>query len=209
MLADDHQLFANGLVSILKHFPLIEVVGTASNGKELLSMLKLGQPDVILLDLQMPVMDGFKAQGLIKRRYPKVKVVILSSYVEPVLNARLLIMGTHGYLKKDSTTEEVIKAIETVHAGDFFFEKEVSSIAILSLIKSAQKILEKLNLTLQEIDILRLICEEKTSEEIADNIGLTIKTVEYHRTKIYEKTGAQSLAGLIRFATKNGILFDE
>jgi DNA-binding NarL/FixJ family response regulator len=190
---------------LLREFPVFKVIGEAKDGKELLLLMQEESPDVVLLDIKMPVMDGHRTHDLIKRRHPNTKVIILSFYDEFSYIGEFIIKGAHGYLKKNENIEIVAKAIHTVNDGDFYFDKKISSAVIDSLIKSAHKYFEQLKLSLLEIDILRQICEEKTSAEIAQILGITEKAIEYHRGNIYERTGAKTLAGLIRFANKHGI----
>ncbi len=205
ILADDHVLFAKALCSLLSEFPQINVIGFAEDGEELLDFIKLHQPDVVLLDIRMPQMDGRKAHKIIKQKFPSVKVIILTSYTDYYWLAQFVIDGAHGFLRKNAEPDELIAAIEAVYSGNYYYDKKVSNEVIPALIREANRFFRDMNLNAMEVEILQQVCEEKSTSDIAKKMSLSEKAVGYHRSNIYKKTNIKSVAGLVKFAVKHGI----
>lgn len=205
IIAEDHLMFRQSLTNALNDFPNLNVIAGANNGKELLSLLKTSVPDIILLDLKMPEMDGFQALDKIKRLNITAKVIILSMHTDEFYTAEVIIKGAHGFVKKTEDVDKLAEIIESVHQGNYYFDKNISDLFIPAIIGKAHRFLEAAKLSKIEIDVLRLICEEQSSKQIAEELNLTLKGVEYHRKNIYEKTQIKSLAGLVKFAIKLGI----
>lgn len=214
LIADDHVLYRAGVKTALSSKNDVKVIAEADNGLHLLTMLKTIQPDVILLDIQMPVMDGITALPEIKKNWPNIKVVMLTMLEDHSMITKLMELGANSYLSKTSDIEIIYEAIKTCYEQDYFFNA-LTNKALLTNLKqrnhvSPQKMVQlEANLNDKEMLILRLMCEEKTTKEIADLVDLSPRTVEAIRDKLKVKTGAKSTAGLIMYAVKNNILNEE
>ncbi|MEO6546502.1 MAG: response regulator transcription factor [Ferruginibacter sp.] len=213
LIADDHVLYRAGVKSALSSKKDIKIIAEADNGMHLLNMLKMIHPDVILLDIQMPVMDGIGALPEIKKNWPHIKVIMLTMMDDHSMITKLMELGANSYLSKTSDSEIIYEAIKTCFEQEYYFNA-LTNKALLTNLKErnnvvAQKFLpQEAHLNDKEITILRLMCEEKTTKEIADMVELSPRTVEAIRDKLKVKTGAKSTAGLIMYAVKNNILSD-
>ncbi len=208
-VVDDHSLFRKGMISILQQVLDFEVVLEATNGQEFLDKLQ-GQPiDVVLMDLQMPVLDGIKTTEIIRAKYPDTKVLILSMHDEDQFVLHLMEIGANGYLLKDTDPEEVEKAIRKVHETDIYFSDFVSKIMLRKMNRKTQqenKIFNyKTDLSERELQVLKYICEGLTTAEIGDIVALSPRTVEGHRLRMMEKLGLKNTAGLVAFAIRNNL----
>jgi DNA-binding NarL/FixJ family response regulator len=207
-IADDHALFRSGVRTALSVKKDVELVAEADNGMQLLTLLKHIEPDVILLDIQMPIMDGITTLPEIRKLYPHVKVIILSMHNDHSMISRLMEIGANSYLTKNSDPETIYQAIKTCFEQEFFFN-DLTNKALLSGLRTKrveQPMNEEVQLTEKETRILKLMCEEKTTKEIADLVDISPRTVEAIRDKLKTKTGAKSMAGLVMYAVKNGIV---
>ncbi len=207
-LVDDHSLFRNALCSYLKEYTDLEVLFQASNGKELLEQLNTFQPEVILLDLEMPVMDGVEAASLVKKDYPHIKIIILTQHKEDGLIPFLIEKGVHGFLTKNTSIEVVRDAIFGVIQNDYYFNDKISIqfIKELVLTKKFVPLFEQVKLHEREIEIIKLICEEYTNKEIGEILHLSYRTIDVYRASILEKTGARNTAGIVMYAVKNNLV---
>ncbi len=207
-IADDHALFRAGVKTALSQKNDIQLIAEAENGLQLLNMLKHIAPDVILLDIQMPVMDGITTLPEIRKLYPAVKVIILSMHNDHSMISKLMEIGANSYLTKNSDPETIYLAIKTCYEQEFFFN-DLTNKALLSGLRSRRLELESHEdslLTDKELRILKLMCQEKTTREIAELVEISPRTVEAIRDKLKLKTGAKSMAGLVMYAVKHGIL---
>ena len=208
IIADDHHIFREGFKVLLKNQHEVELVGEAEDGKELLEMATQQQPDVAIVDIKMPGMDGIEACKNIRKRFPDMKVIALSMFNDDNLIVDMLEAGAKGYLLKNTNKNELIQATKAVHEGNTYYCSATST-------KLAKMIAEsKFNpyrnhpvkkFTIRETDIIKLICEQFTNKEIATSLGLSIRTVESHREKIQEKTAAKNSIGVVIYAIKHGI----
>lgn len=208
-IADDHILFRTGVKTALSMKKDIKMVAEADNGMQLLTLLKHIQPDVILLDIQMPIMDGITTLPEIKKLYPEVKVVMLTMHNDHSMISKLMELGANAYLTKNSDSEVIYEAVKTVFQQEYFFNTLTNKALIdgLRLKRQAEAIMPSdAKLTDKEVTILKLMCEEKSTKEIADMVDLSPRTVEAIRDKLKTKTGAKSMAGLVMFAVKSGII---
>ncbi len=209
IITDDHKLFRKGIKAILSDFEFINTIHEAGNGKELIDLLgslkKL--PEIILLDLKMPVMDGMEAAGIIKKLYPDLKIIILTMEDDEQIILHMINEGVNGYLMKNAEPEELEKALQMLLSHEFYFADNISNL-VLSNIHFKRKLELKLNYNLseKEIEVLKLICKEFTAGEIADKLSLSVRTIEGYKGKLLEKTGAKNMAGLVVFAIKNEIV---
>jgi DNA-binding NarL/FixJ family response regulator len=206
-IADDHALFRAGVKTALAVRKDIEMIAEADNGMQLLNLLKHIEPDVILLDIQMPLMDGITTLPEIRKLYPDIKVIILSMHNDHSMISKLMEVGANSYLTKNSDSETIYQAIKTCFEQEFYFN-ELTNKALLSGLrtKRVEHAPDDVHLNEKELRILKLMCEEKTTKEIADIVDISPRTVEAIRDKLKTKTGAKSMAGLVMYAVKNKLL---
>ncbi|GAA4334897.1 response regulator transcription factor [Flaviaesturariibacter amylovorans] len=200
VIADDHVLFREGLRLLLQRLKLldIEVVLEANNGLEVLDFLEKATADIVLMDVQMPVMDGIEATALLNQRYPAISVIALSSFGESISVAEMIEAGARGYLLKNTSKEELAHAISQVLAGELFIAPGLE-VDIPATPRSHVSGFPP-HLTAREQEILQLICEGKTSKEIARVLWISKRTVDGHRERIMQKTGSRNLAEILRYA---------
>lgn len=211
IIADDHALFRKGVKTALSVKKDVEVVGEAENGLHLLDLLKQKKADVILLDIQMPLMDGINTLHELHKSYGHLKVIVLSMYNDHTLIAKLMEKGANSYLTKNSDPDTIYQAIKTCYEQEYFFN-DLTNKALLSGLRtknSEPPKHEDNHLSEKEIRVLKLMCEEKTTKQIADIVEISPRTVEAIRDKLKLKTGAKSMAGLVIYAVKHGIFHEE
>jgi DNA-binding NarL/FixJ family response regulator len=207
-IADDHALFRAGVKTALSSKKDVELIAEADNGMQLLNLLKHIEPDVILLDIQMPIMDGIATLPEIRKINPHVKVIILSMHNDHSMISKLMEIGANSYLTKNSDSETIYQAIKTCYEQEFFFN-ELTNKALLTGLRTRKLEPDGMidaQLTDKEVKILKLMCEEKTTKEIADIVDISPRTVEAIRDKLKTKTGAKSMAGLVMYAVKKGFV---
>lgn len=211
LITDDHALFRTGVKTSLSHYPDIEFIGEAENGMQLLNLVKFLQPDVILLDIQMPIMDGIATLPEVRKILPDVKIVMLTMNDDVSMISKLMEIGANSYLTKNSDSETIYEAIKTVYANEFYFN-EYTNKAMLNGLRTRRVVENNLpedaELSEKEIQVLKLMCDEKSTREIADIVEISPRTVEAIRDRLKLKTGAKSTAGLILYAVKHGIVED-
>lgn len=208
-IVDDHKLFREGVHFLIERMEDVALVFEASNGNELLTKLEGTQPDVLLLDLDMPDMDGIDALKILRPQYPEMGVIILTTYSDTKMIAYLMELGANGYLLKDTDPETLQRAIESVYQEGYFFTKSVSQAMLTGLKGQMRKkptLKNNVSLTAREVEVLELICQEYTAKEIADKLFISPRTAEGHRRKLIEKLGVKNTAGLIVKAIKEGIV---
>jgi len=207
-IADDHALFRTGVKTSLSSRKDIQMIAEAENGMQLMNLLKHIKPDVILLDIHMPIMDGYTTLPEIKKLYPEMKVIMLSMNNDPSIITKMIEIGANSYLTKESDSETIYQAIKTCYEQEFFFN-DLTNKALLNglrMKKPQESPMQEVQLTDKEITILKLMCEEKSTKEIADIVDLSPRTVEAIRDKLKTKTGVKSMAGLVMYAVKAGIV---
>ncbi len=207
-IADDHALFRAGVKTALSNRKDIQMIAEAENGMQLLNLLKHIKPDVVLLDIQMPIMDGLTTLPEVKRLYPDIKVIMLSMHNDHSVITRMMEIGANSYLTKDSDSEMIYQAIRTCYDQEFYFN-DLTNKALLNGLRMKRPVeqeIPEVSLNDKEVTILKLMCEEKSTREIAAAVDLSPRTVEAIRDKLKTKTGAKSLAGLIMYAVKAGIV---
>jgi len=211
-LADDHTLFRNGMVSVLGQIPDFEVVLEAGNGRELIDKLPRRMPDVVLLDLEMPVMDGLATAEYLQVHHPALKIIMLTMHDEDRFVLQLLEKGVAGYVLKDAELEEVEKAVHRVMEDGLYLNEFVSRamhrkvVARTPAIKTPSVYNSKIIISEREKEVLLLICEGLSTVEISDKLCLSPRTVEGHRLRIMEKTGTKNSAGMVAYAFKNKLV---
>jgi len=174
---------------------------------ELLEKIKTNKPDVVLLDIEMPVMDGFKAHAELQKKYPEIKVIIISMHFEDAFVSHFFLNGANGYLPKDCKPEQLLDAIDAVMQEDYYLNESISKIILSSMIqeKKGNALLEKIELNDAQKEILKMICDEKSYKQIAAKLDISVHTVDYHRRTILSKTKQSSVIGLVKYAIRNGI----
>ena len=209
IIADDHEIFRDGFKLMLSKFPEIMLVGEAANGRELLELTEKLNPDVILTDIKMPVMDGIEATKKIAALYPDKGVIGLSMYDDDELIIEMLEAGAKGYLIKNAGKDQIIEAIKTVYNDEPYYCRTTSNKLTQMIAKSRfnpYKKTEKAEFSEREKEIIACICDEMTNKEIGDKLFISVRTVEGHRLKILEKMNVKNTVGLVVYAIKNGIV---
>lgn len=204
-ITDDHTLFRKSLSLLVGSFENMQVVVEAANGKELLDKLESVQVDILLLDLQMPEMDGFETSLIINEKYPDIKILILTLQKEEDAIKKVMDQGVQGYFTKNTDPSELKNAIVKLSDGGFYFEKSLSDIMQNVLEDSAiiPKAPESIIFTEREMDIVRLTLKEYSGTQIAYELSISPKTVEKHKRNLMEKTDSKNFIGVIRCALLN------
>lgn len=207
-VVDDQCLFRTGLISLLKEFNELDIAIEVSNGQELIQEIEKQKPDVVLLDIEMPVMDGFDTAYYLKKNHPEIKILILTMYNEEDIILHLISKGAHGFLLKNDPIKVVVDAIHAVLGTGYYFNDRVSKSMVRGLVsnKKIKPHFKSVSLSEREIEIVRLIGKEYTNKEIADRLFVSVRTIDGHREKILEKTKARNTAGIVMYAVKNNLL---
>lgn len=210
-IADDHTLYVDALVIALEHFPAlaVNILGTASNGEDLLRQLRLKLPDILLLDLNMPVMNGLEVIPLLRENYPGLPILVVTKYSDPkFVRECLQVHNVAGYILKTSSLKELTEGIEQVLQGNLYMSKNLQLFP-KDLVEEEdetvfdENFLAKYNLTRRELEILGLIAKAKSNSDIAVHLFISPQTVGAHRKNIMRKLNISSTAGLVRFAIEN------
>lgn len=206
VIADDHELVRRGLTSLLESQPGWKVVAQAENGQEAIEMVKLHVPDVAILDIAMPVLDGLAATRGIVKDMPGVRVLILTMHASKDLVHELLSAGARGYVMKADAGRELIKAIDTLLHDKLFFTQTISEILLDGFLDSPQQIRTGNVITKREIEIVQLLSRGSSNKEVAAELRITLRTVETHRANIMNKLHLQSVSDLVRYALRNRLI---
>jgi DNA-binding NarL/FixJ family response regulator len=211
IIADDHVLYRAGVKTALSQKKDIKIIAEADNGMHLINLLKSIPADVILLDIQMPVMDGIEALPEIKKIRPNIKVIMLTMMDDHSMITKLMELGANSYLSKTSDSEVIYDAIKTCYNDEYYFNSLTNQALLTNLKQRNMQAPTQLqtpdaNLNEKETMILKLMCEEKSTKEIADLVELSPRTVEALRDKLKVKTGAKTTAGLILYAVKHKLI---
>jgi DNA-binding NarL/FixJ family response regulator len=207
-IADDQLLFRQGLIALIKDYEELDVVIEAADGKDLLDQLKKKKVDLVITDLEMPVMDGIEATESIRNKYPDVKILALTMHDEDSFVVHLIEKGANGFLLKDYDIELIIDAIYAVIENGYYFNDRVSRAMVKGLVK-AKKIIPKfknIQLTKREIEVIELLCKEYSNKEIAEKLYVSPRTIDGHRERVMRKVGAKNIAGIIMYAVKNNLV---
>jgi two-component system, NarL family, response regulator DegU len=208
-IADDHTLFRKAMVNLLRSFERVGDVRDAENGKELLALIKHEIPDVVIVDLQMPVMDGSEASAQIINKFPDVKIIVLTMHDSNKFILHMMDLGVHAFLLKNTEPDELEKAIYAVADKDFYHNDLVAAVLRKNVKekKPGQRpMFESAELTEREKEVLLLICQELTMKEIGHRLFLSENTVRNHRVNIMEKVGVNNIVGLVKYAYDAGVV---
>ena len=208
-IVDDYVIFRDGLRVGLASDDNFDVVMEAGNGEELLQKLEETVPDVILMDLKLPVMDGIEATKIVKSKYSNIKVLVVTMYDDEKFIIHMMENGANGYLLKDTDAAEMRRAIYAVHETGYYFNDVVSKALLKRLVMKGNvkpSFNNDIEFSERELQVLKLICEEKTAPEIGKELFLSHRSVENIRQRLIEKVGVRNTAGLVMFAARNGFI---
>ena len=204
LIVDDHAILRDGIVALLQEEPQISVVGHAHNGLDALEKLRLLNPDVVLMDIGMPVMDGLQATQRIKEIEPGVRILALTMHDEHEYVRKIMQAGASGYVLKDVSAEELVRAIITVHQGGSYLCAGASRHLFQTEMPNAQE--TENSLTAREIDVLKLVAQGLCNKDAARALNISLRTVEAHRQNLRRKLGIQTAAGLTRYAIEHELI---
>ena len=206
LIADDHGLMRAGLRAVLEDEPAIEVVGEASNGEEVLHLTGELLPDIVLLDIGMPGIDGIEATRRLRRIYPQIQVLILTVYDEESLLREAIRAGASGYLIKRAAEDELLAAIQAVSRGDMYIHPAITRLLLKDLSPSISSKKDALDqLTPREFEVMGYIIRGFTNRQIAETLYISMRTVEGHRASLFGKLGLKNRVELVEFAEKHGL----
>jgi DNA-binding NarL/FixJ family response regulator len=206
LVADDHPVVRKGLQTCLARHGKLRIVGEAADGDEALRQTRELLPDVVLMDISMPGMNGLAVTEVLRKELPQIKVLILSVHNNKEYIFRVIQAGAHGYVSKEAPPDEVIRAIESVYEGEPFFSEDIARAALNEFVSSGGKKEPFAQLTSREREVLVLIAEGKSNKEIADRLGIGVRTIETHRERIMRRLNIHSVAGLTKYAIANGLV---
>lgn len=205
-VADDHQVIIDGMEAIMNTIEKLEFSGGALNGNEVIKLVESKPIDLILMDINMPEMDGLECTLYLNKHHPSIRVIALSMHDNPRLAKRMIKNGAFGFLLKNSSKENILKAIDEVSIGKNFFDPQLMSTFFDAGNKKSSSSFGKIDLlTKRELEIIQLICQEKTTAEVADELSISTHTVESHRANILLKLELKSSVGLTKWAIQNEV----
>jgi len=208
-IADDYKIFREGIKKCIASDENLQVTLEADNGEDLINSFKNNQPDIVIMDLKMPIMDGMEATQIIHKQFPRVKVLVVTMYEDDKFIIHLMEIGANGYLLKNSEPDEIRKAIYAVYENGYYFNDLVNKALLKKLVLKTNmnpSFNQDVEFTERELEVLKLICEEKTAAEIGKEIFLSPRSIEGIRQRLIEKIGVRNTAGLVMFAVKSGIV---
>jgi DNA-binding NarL/FixJ family response regulator len=206
ILADDHQFLMEGIASVLNDMPGVEVIARATDGSEAITLVQNHLPDLLIMDLNMPVLDGIEALKILKQKQPALKIIILTNYHQAELIEEVKLEGADGFLVKNSSAEELKKLIRLVLDGQKVFPAATGNTGNINERFFPDDFLKKYQLTPRELDIIMLINKEMSSKEIAQHLFLSEFTVQTHRRNIFKKIDVKNVAGLINFSKQHNLM---
>lgn len=206
VLCDDHCIITDGLKRLLQDVSWVECVGVANSGHEAIFLLEHVAADLVIMDLNMPGMDGAEAMGQIKQRWPAIKVIILTMNDEVAVVRRLMDQGADGYLLKTCDRDELLRAVETVHAGQKHFSTDITEALLTKRLETAAKDDRLTGLSSREREVLGALAEGLSNKEIGERLFISPRTVDTHRTNLMKKVGVHNVAGLVRLAVSAGLV---
>jgi DNA-binding NarL/FixJ family response regulator len=211
ILVDDHQLVRTGIANLLSGEPGFEIIGEASESREMFDLLRQMQPDIAVLDIALPGMSGIEITKKLHNDYPGIRILILSMHTSEEFIFNAINSGARGYLPKNTSRRELIEAIYAIHRGEEYFAESISNVILKSYIKKAKSNStddeNKENLlSKRELEVLKLFAEGMTNQEIADKLFISIRTVESHKNHIMARLELKTTVDLVKFAIRNNIV---
>lgn len=206
LVADDHPVVRKGIASCLSRQTTVEIVGEAVDGREAVRKARELKPDLVLMDINMPHMSGLVVTELLSREQPDTRVLVLSAQGGADYVLRIIQSGARGYVLKDASTEELMRAIETVHNGQTYFSADVARVALNQIVRGQSEAVSTPQLTNREREVLAQIADGLSNKEIASQLGVGVRTVETHRERIMRKLDIHNVAGLTKFAIAKGLV---
>jgi DNA-binding NarL/FixJ family response regulator len=209
LVADDHAIIREGLRVMLGNQPDMEVVGTAANGREAVRLVDEHEPDIVVIDISMPELNGIEAISQMLPRHPRIKVIVLSIHETKPYVYRTLKAGAKGYLIKETAGLEVVDAVRAVYRGERYLSQRISDLLTDVAFRKLEMPMEVSpleRLSSREREILQLVAEGKTSQEIAERLSISPKTVDTYRSRLMHKIGVEDMAGLVKFAIQHGVI---
>lgn len=210
ILVDDHEIFRNGMKTLLKSLSNIEIIAEASNGQEFLEVIEDHKPDIVFMDINMPKLDGINATEMVLEKYPNLKIIGLSTFGDNEHFNKMINAGVRGYMLKNSRKKEFIEAIEAVHQNDdYYYSNELLLNYSKNIITKQVDEVEKTKLpklSKREMEILELICKGHSNDEIAESLFISKRTVENHKANLIQKTETGNTVNLVIYAFKNKII---
>jgi DNA-binding NarL/FixJ family response regulator len=206
ILVDDHQMFRDGLKAILSDQPDIELIADLGSGQELIELLNSAVPDLILTDISMPEISGIELTEYVQKHFPQIKILILSMHSDEEYIIKALRAGANGYLPKETSITELLKAIQTIYKGENYFNKSISDTILNSISNKAEVKTdpsEEEKLTKREIEIIQLVVEGLSNKEIANKLFISIRTVDSHKNHIMQKLHLKSSVEMVKYALKH------
>lgn len=213
-LVDDHEIFRNGLKQLINSEADMEVCGEASSGEDALQQLAAAAPDVIIMDIRMPGMNGLETSTLLLEKNPRGRILFFSLFDEPDYVAAALEMGASGYILKDTSNKIFLSAIRTIHQGKYYFIGEVSDILVKKYLDAKQSTpgnssTQEISLSRREEQIIRMISNGRNNKDIAESLNLSIRTIEAHRMNILRKFQVNSIEEAVEYCKSAGMLKEE
>jgi DNA-binding NarL/FixJ family response regulator len=205
-IVDDHPIVTNGLKKILNDFPNLQVVGVYTTGNAMLNDIGQSLPDVLLLDMNLPDLEGPELARQVLKKHPQTKIIVLTSSDITIQVKKMLNIGCMGYLLKDSEDATIVQAIETVYEGGKFLSPVIQQRLVDDMFKSRQNDKQHALLTRREKEVLKLITQEFTNQEIADKLFISLHTVDNHRSSLLQKLNVKNTAGLVKKAIESGLV---
>ena len=208
---DDHEVVRDGLKNILLSLNNVAIAGEAANGEDAITFYETNKPDLVIMDISMPGMNGIEATRIIKENDPNAKILILTMHDNQEYLNQIIRSGAKGFVLKNTDKEELLDAVKTVAGGENFFSKDISKLIIENYIRSAKDTdknegYKEVPLTKREIEILKYIAEGNSNQEIANKLYISYNTVDTHRKNIMHKLSIKNTAGLVRYAIEKGLI---
>ena len=208
-IADDHKIFRDGIKMALKNKEYLKIIWEAEDGRDLLHKMPLKKPDVLLMDIRMPELDGINAIGILRKEYEDVKIIVLTMYDDQEMISKMMEMGANAYLTKTTDPEEIYQAILACMNDDFYFNDLVNK-AVLSKLQTKRQVRQfypdPVKFSEKEVRILKLLAQDKTTEEISKEVFLSPRTIETIRQNMKTKVGVKTVGGLLMYAVRNKLL---
>lgn len=205
ILVDDHQMFRDGIKAVLSDEENVEVIGEVGNAKDLYKLLNTAKPDLIITDISMPDISGIEVTQFIKEKFSTINILILSMHSNEEFITKALNAGANGYLPKDTSMRELLKAIYSIHEGENYFNKEISD-TILKSIANKHKAPRNETLTTRELEVVTHVVDGLSNKEIADKLHISVRTIDTHKNNILHKLGLKSSIELVKYAIKNKLV---